>query len=165
MSEGGLNPSGYSHAVTTGTTPISVSNAGNGEALLGIRLKSTHAGVTISPKSLNIITTDNAAFRWYVTFNPTLGGTSPTWTSFASHSGVEYAIAVGDNVVSNMGSVLLEGWSGGSSAGMGNVIELSSLLKLGFSIAGVADTLWVCAQPIAGPTKNFHASLGWTELA
>jgi len=158
-SEGGIDPGGAIRAITTGIDDISITSAGNGEALIGIRLKSTHLGKTIVPLSSEVMCTANAYYRWYLTMNPTISN-SVSWTSL-NDSAIEYAIGSGSNTISNVGLIQKEGFGSGSIRN--SSVNLESSILLGTKVNGTRDQLWLCAQAFS-TNENFVGALNWREL-
>lgn len=159
MVEGGLEPLGVTRArsvpqrtgLATGVT----------YAFMGIRLKSTHFGLTIQQLGLSVFSSTNSSLRWRLLIRPTFNGPGFTWTD-ESNSGLQYAAAVDANTLLDEGTVLDLGYM--SAQIRLTVSAIDNALRPGASIAGVPDELWLVVTPITN-NVSCQGGLSWRELA
>lgn len=161
ISEGGLELTGQVHYSSTGATSISLSTAGTIYPLIGLRLKTTALGqrVDLSYISTLLVTRDN--YEWLLLFNPTLSGV-PTFTDHPDSTVQTYTADPATPL-----SVVTSGYDLGGGYGSQRAAQseqLRNALRLGASIAGVRDALYLCIRPLS-PNANAYAGLGWRELA
>lgn len=159
-SEAGYDPIGTTRTVDRGITTESVDD--DEEPLISIRLKSTHIRKTIFPKTVNVVTTSNANFRWQLALNPTItGGSAANWTS-VPNSAVEYDVTR-SGVISDPGVVLIAGYAT-DSTNLANVV-LDSLLALSADIDGtVLDELVLSVRTFSFVNENFLGAITWFEV-
>jgi hypothetical protein len=171
MSEGGADFTGVTRAVDTGGSSggVGISDAGARRALIGVRLQSTkldsvnevlNASVLPIPHSAST----SAPYRFELVSNPALGGTAVTWTNVDTNSNFQYAVAPNDTVTVTGGTVITSGYSA-----LGQTIDLSGyrfekFLRLGCTVDGIRDTLWLVVTPILATTVDgFHGSITFIE--
>ena len=116
-------------------------------------------GATIVPESFSVQSDTNSAFRWFLTLNPTFGGTGVTWNAVAN-SAVEFAIAEGNNTISAEGTVIAEGLVPNSLDAV--TAGIKTALLIGSAIDGTPDELWIGVQTTGG-NDQFHGALNFTE--
>lgn len=167
MSEGGSQDLGVIRSASTDGTHIDANTENTIYAIIGIRLKSNYIGTTI--KVLNVALQEQAGSKkleWMLLLNPTVAGT------FAYVDESLSAIAVARGAVANtvtggyrIAGGYLEsagvpsGAAGSSDKGIDNAI------RLGSTIAGVTDTLVLCARPIGGSSNtDIEGSITWREI-
>lgn len=162
-SEGGIDDNGVERGIDNDIAGFVTNNNTNLYPVLGLRLKSTHQSATVRPISFNVLCTSTATYRYAVLFNPTLAGTTPTWTPIAN-SALEFSTPTNATTVSSQNLIVTSGYDqqgGGftpSSSG-----EIKGFLTLGSNIAGVSDQIWVCVARITGGAETFLASARWRE--
>jgi hypothetical protein len=171
MSEGGADFTGVTRAVDTGasTTGVAIVTPGSRRALIGVRLQAAkldsvnevlNASVLPLPQSASTA----AAYRFELVSNPTLGGTAVTWTDVDASSNFQYAVAPDNTVTITGGTVITSGYST-----LGQTIDLSGyrfekFLRLGCTVNGIRDTLWLVVTPIVNNSVNgFHGSITFIE--
>ncbi len=163
-SEGGIEDNGVERSVDRGITGFVTNNDTNLYPILGIRLKSTHQGASVRPVSFSILCTSTTTYRYAVVFNPTLAGTTPTWTGI-TNSALEVSTPTNATTVSAENLLVTSGYdqqAGGFSPT--SIGEIKGFLTLGSSIAGVSDTLWLAVSLLAiGGAETFLASIRWRE--
>lgn len=160
MSEGGLEPLGLSRARSVPErTNLSSSTV---YAIMGLRLKTTHLGVTLQQLGVSLYSSSNSAFRFRLLFRPTFNNPgSITWTD-ETNSGVQYATAVNTVTLATEGTVLDAGYM---SAQVRQVIlNLQNALRPGAAYDGTRDELWLVATPKTN-NSSLDAALSWRELA
>lgn len=171
MSEGGSDFTGVTRSVDTGSAPMGIQIADQGarRALIGLRLQSTkldsvneilNASVLPLPHSASTV----AAFRYEIISNPTLGGSAVTWNVVSNDSNFEYAVAPNNTVTVSNGNIIASGY-----ATVGQTINLTDyrfekFLRLGCSVNGARDTLWLVVTPLQTSTiDGFHGTLTFIE--
>lgn len=160
--EGGQQDSGLVRFVSNETTPVTCGSVGTWYALLGIRLKSTHLGITIKTlKAALCATTSADLFTWQLRWNPTVATTVPAPFSYTDVTNSALQLAVGLTANTVTGGTILNGGYGAS--GIATSDDLTNALILGASIAGVSDTLVLCASPLSTST-GITAGLTVREL-
>lgn len=158
MTEGQLQANGVNLNHSNGTTVVNADVAGTYYALLGIRLRSTHLGVTLLPHALSILSGTGNYFHWVACFNPTIAGTF-TYSNLAN-SAVQTAIGVTANTVSDLGTEIISGYSPGDASLFSDLV---SALKLGSLIDGTPDELVLVVAPLTA-TATVLGSISWKEL-
>lgn len=157
FAEGERNP-GVSKTKDVGGTALSLAAAGTKYAFLGITLHATNLDGIVDDLVAELAsTTATAAFRWSLHLNPTVtGGTF----SYGQLTGTLVDAAVGDGTaaVTVDGTVLASGVGIGSAAR-----EIRTGLRLGASIAGLADKIVLAVTPISAGA-SYVGSLGWKEF-
>lgn len=171
MSEGGADFTGVTRSVDTGASstgiPVDTSNARR--AILGVRLQpnkldSVNEILNASVLPLPHSSSTSSPFRYEIVSNPTLGGSVITWNQVDSNSNFEYAVAPDNTIIVNGGTVIASGYSA-----LGQTIDLTGyrfekFLRLGCSVAGVRDTLWLVVTPILNSTiDGFHGAITFIE--
>lgn len=166
QSEGGAEPQGITRSASSNGTHVDAATENTVYALLGIRLGAGYLGATVEilRASVQLQTASHKA-EWLLLWNPTVDG-SFSYVAETS-SVVEIARGAAANTVT--GGVLIAGGyveSGGpATGGSGSAREeLSNALRLGASIAGVADRVVLAIRPIAGSTSvDAEGMLTWRE--
>lgn len=95
--------------------------------------------------------------------NPTMAGAALVWTS-VPNSAIEMAIPVAANLLTaGTGSVFSAFYDSQNRSGV-ILADLPTDVRLGASIAGVSDTLFLFVQPVPvqGAT-DFYGSINWLE--
>ena len=159
ISEGGIEKTGILRGIDNGVSYITSLNAGTSYATLGIRLKSDYKDITVIPESLSAIAGTNDDFRWSLQINPTISGTF-TYVDL-DNSAIQWANGTAKPTVTAQGVVIASGYASKSSKQLSET--LNTALRIGTTIAGVADTLVLVITPI---TSNLSAltSLEFREL-
>jgi hypothetical protein len=160
--EGGIERRGQTFTADLGAAVLSANATTASYALIGIRLKATHVGITIVLRQLTVLSSTNDHFLWRLYLNPTVAGTF-TYSDL-TNSGVQ--VAKGD-VVGNpsentiTGGVILDAGYGTQQEAIQTPIE--SAFRPGVAIDGTADTFVVGVQPMTS-NMSIRASLTWREL-
>lgn len=171
MSEGGADFTGIVRSVDTGgtSTGITIVTSGSRRALIGVRLQSTKLDSVNEVLNASVVPIPQQAatvcpFRYEIVSNPTLGGSAVTWNPVDVNSNFDYAVAPNNTVTVSGGTVIASGYST-----LGQNIDLTGyrfekFLRLGCSVAGVRDTLWLVVTPLINSTiDGFHGSLTFIE--
>jgi len=158
ISEGGIQETGILRSVNTGTTHLDADAADQKYAILGIKIQSTYYDITVYPEYFSMISETNDDFKWTIELNPTVSGTF-TYSAVTS-SAVEYAQGATANTITASGIVIDSGFSK-SSATIDR--QIKTALRMGSTIAGVADSLVLTVTPLSS-NADIQASLTYREL-
>lgn len=159
ISEGGNERLGVLRTLATGATHVDANATDTVYAVLGIRLKSSHIGASISPIRLSVISETNDDFRWILSYNPTIADTF-TYSDI-SNSCVQGATGATANTVSNLGITIGEGYASTDTQSIEAVVETS--LRLGSLIDGTPDELVLSVMPLSSGA-DIQAAIIWKEL-
>ncbi len=154
--EGSQNQIGVSGGANTGSTAIAGNTVGTTYALIGMRLKSTRLSAIVDLVDASILANTNDQYYVSILLNPTVAGTF-TYTGVTDYS-VDIATGASTNTVTG-GSVLYSKASQNTEVA---TLKLGGSLKIGSTIAGVADTIVICVTPLSA-NINFFATLNWLE--
>jgi hypothetical protein len=167
ISEGGINPNGSIRSASTDGTQVVCSTENTNYAIIGVRLKSNYIGATIKILDLALqIQSASKMCEWSLIFNPTVAG-SFTYVD-ESRSAIQAARGATANTVTG-GYRIAGGYSesGNNASGGSNSISaaIENALTLGSTVAGVVDTIVLCAKPIGGTSNiDVEGSLTWREI-
>ena len=132
-------------------TQRTFATSGTKYPILGFRIGATYSGVAAVLEKISILSETADNYIVTVEMNPTLSAT-PTFSTIPN-SQLEYAQGDGSQTITTDGfirSVVLG--KGGTNLGLD--IELQGdAIKPGFTVAGVADQLWICITPLAANAK------------
>lgn len=142
ISEGGEHPSGVDTWVSNGATHVDADVADTVYALVGVRLKSTHIGATIEPRSVSVLAETNDDFEWFLALNPTVAG-SFTYSDI-TNSALQSAAGATANTVT--GGYLVAGGYGSAQSQFSAPIDTT--LRLGAAIDGTVDEMVLCVRPL-----------------
>ena len=157
ISEGGFNPIGTIRSVNNGTT-VKAIGAGAKNALISIRLKSTHLMADISEKTISVLAKTASNFLWELWFNPTVTGASFVST-LTDESAIEYDVS-GTTI---SGGYLIS--SGYGSQGANQIqSDIENSLKLGSSISGAQTILTLAVTNLGNASEDYLGSLTWKEI-
>ena len=155
--EGALGPVGTIRAANNGATQCDADVAGTVYAVLGLRLKAANRHDSIDVVNVEVLSGSNDAFLWELRLNPTVAGTF-TYNAITASS-AEYALGDTPNTVSG-GYLVASGYGGAQSR---SVATVESARRLGSTLAGVMDTLVLCATPLSAGL-DVYGSITWREL-
>jgi len=158
ISEGGQQDTGVSFSANNKATHVDAASNGTGYAILGIRQKTTHLGLSVILKSMSCLSETGDDYLIEAQLNPTVAGTF-TYSSVNSNSGVEYATGATANTVTD-GEVLFSMY-GGANTAMSS--EMESRLLLGSAVDGTRDEIVLVATPLSA-NLDILATLNWREL-
>lgn len=154
MSEGGTDFTGVVKSVPASTSPLTLA-ANTRAAIVGIRLQSTRLDSVnnIINASMMALASNNqsACYRYEIVLNPSIslaGGATGTWAALPNSSFENWqwnntgtqTITGGTTVVIGFGSV-------GTSIDLSN-LRFEKFLRLGCSIDGIRDELYLVATPL-----------------
>jgi hypothetical protein len=171
MSEGGSDFTGVTRSVDTGgtSTGIEVTTKNTRRAIIGLRLQANKLDSVNEILNSSVIPLPHQAatsspFRYEIISNPNLGGSTIIWNPVDVNSNFDYAVAPDNTITVTGGVVIASGYST-----LGQTIDLTGyrfekFLRLGCSVAGVRDTLWLVVTPLLNSTiDGFHGSLTFIE--
>ncbi len=160
VSEGGVDENGITHSHNNEATKIAMASAANRYALLGIRLRSSHIGITTILEKLSVVSTSaNDSMLWSLHFNPTVADTFNF--SNLGNSALQVATGVAANTLSADGTILDSGYVATSAPLVSGLLHSS--VELGALIDGTVDEIVLAARPLVNNVDVF-ASLSWREL-
>lgn len=164
VSEGGQEIIGFSRSVDRGASGFATA-AGNNDIypLVSLRLKSgANLAATVSMLRVSIVNSTNSTFRWGLYLNPTIAGVdAASWVS-DNNTSLEYDISR-NNTNKVSGGILLGSGYGSDSVNM-IVSEIGQQVRLGSTIAGVADQLVLAVQTVGVTTaETYLASVTFSE--
>lgn len=159
ISEGGAQKTGVLRVVDTGNSYVTGLSTGTSYSILGIRLKQLYKDITIIPEGLSIALGTNDSFKWSLQLNPTIG-TPPSFNGLAD-SAIEGAVGSSANVVTTDGIVISSGYA--STTTRQADADLNTALRIGSTIAGVQDELYLVITPLS-TNLSVAASLNFREL-
>jgi hypothetical protein len=162
ISEGGQQPIGNLHWHSTEQNFINCNTVGTLYAITGMRLKTTSVGLVTNITEVSMLggTSDN--FEWVMMFNPTVASTF----TYADHDNSGLQIAMGNPTGVNtvtLGHEMQGGFVASTKDGGADGKEIQNAIKLGTSIAGVADEIVLCARPLSS-NADIYGGMGWREL-
>ncbi|NDA63500.1 MAG: hypothetical protein EBX50_15890 [Chitinophagia bacterium] len=167
MSEAGADFTGVTRAVDTGIAGIPITVTGNRRAAIGLRLQadkldSVNELLNVSVLGLVTGAANIAPIRYELVANPTLGGSAVTWTNIDVNSNFQYSVVPDNTVTVTGGTVITSGYTS-----QGSTIDLSGFrfekfLRLGCSVTGVRDEIWLVLTPLATLVAS-HASITFVE--
>lgn len=163
ISEGGASELGVLRYKSTEGTHVDADTENVIYAVVGIRLKSTHLGATISLVAASIAEhSGNKDMEWMVIFNGTVAG-SPTWSDEANSAIQTFKGATANTVT---GGVIIAGaYFSSASKGGSASSELKDALRLGAKIDGTVDEIVLAVRPVAGASNtDAEGSLTWREI-
>ena len=167
MSEAGADFTGVTRAVDTGVAGAPITVSGTRRAVMGLRLQpskldSVNELLNISVMGMPTGQSSTAPLRYELVTNPTLGGSAVTFTNVDVNSNFQYSVVPDNNVTVTGGTVITSGFNT-----QGSTIDLSGFrfekfLRLGCSVTGVRDEIWLVVTPFATLT-TCHASMTFVE--
>lgn len=168
MSEGGADFTGVTRSVDTGTTPITITTQYARRAMIGVRLQSTkldsvnevlNAAIVAIPQGASTA----AAFRYELVHNPTLGGSVVTWQKVDENSNFEYSVVPNNTVTVTGGTVIATGYGNVNTQLDLTSYRFEKFLRLGCSIDGVRDQVWLVYTPLDTKSGEEFASITFIE--
>lgn len=167
VSEGGQQRNGVIHHKSTAGVPVDMDTEKVLYAILGIRLKTSHLAMTIEILKVAVsLQSASDDIEWVLIFNPTIAGT-PSWVN-KTNSAIQYFLGASTHTITN-GTHLDAGYvatGAGASASSADDDSPENALRLGSTIAGVPNTIVLCARPINSSATDVmvEGSITWREL-
>jgi len=155
--EGSVNTLGKILSVNDDGNKLVANNTNSRYACVGLRLKESAVSSFIDIVTFSLLGTTNDSFLWEIRLNPVVGG-NPTWDMVGAYSSMEYSMGSANNTVT--GGILL--YSGYQYQLTGQNYELENALKLGATITGVRDELFLCVKPLS-VGLDVYRSFTWRE--
>jgi len=164
MSEGTIVRLGALFYDSTEGSHIDCNVADTIYAIMGIRLKTTHLGTTVILKNQSLVNNAVVDFEWMLILNPTLANA----ITFADVAGASVQTGPGNTGnPSNStvtGGTRLAGGFVKSSQASGDISEdIEHAIRLGASIAGVRDEIYLCCRPLS-VNADIDGGLTWREV-
>ncbi len=164
VSEGGVAALGILRHKSTEGTHVDANVENTIYAIVGIRLKSTHLGASITVISASLAEhAGNNKVEWLLIFNATVAGT-PTWAN-ETNSAIQTFTGATANTVTG-GTVLAGGYfTTTQKGGATGAEEFEESLRLGAAIDGTVDEIVLAVRPVGGSTNlDVEGSLSWREV-
>lgn len=167
VSEGGIQPNGTSRWADIGATTaldIAAATPGTAYAICGIRLKAAYLSADVRLEKISMIETSgtNNPFLWKLHLNPTV--TAGLTYSDQSNSAIQFgrgdADTASNNVITAAGTVLAGGYQARTDATAN--VAINTALRMGATIAGVADRLILSGTPTTN-NQLYFAGMQWRE--
>jgi hypothetical protein len=155
-SEGGFNPIGVLRSVDNGAVGVPIAN-GATEILVGIRLKEDSFEFSVLPIFISMIASTTANARFFLSVNPNYNG-AVTWVDLPNSS-VQYAIN-NNNLVTAEGIVINSGYISQNNDSLN--FEIETALRIGKSLTGVLDELWLCGTSL-GQNETFFGAIQFKD--
>jgi hypothetical protein len=155
VSGGGFNPIGVSRSVTRNTK--ATINNGLIRGILGIRLKADSWNNTVLPITLALLSGNKSDCKVSLCLNPIYAAT-PVWTNL-TNSTIQYTETV--ITPTNNGIVSYEALIDSGVANFNQ--ELETTLRLGKSLNGVMDELWILVTSLTA-NDTYYVGLTFAEL-
>lgn len=162
-SEGGTQSTGILRYKSTAGTHVDASTQNIIYAIVGIRLKSTHLGATISIETISLDEhVGNKKYEWMLVFNPTVAGVFTYGAE--TNSAVETATGATANTITG-GTIITGGMASTDKfGGLTLSSAIPNALRLGADISNNTDTIVLCIRPIGGDTNlDVEGSITWRE--
>lgn len=159
--EAGFEDIGYQLAIDTGASILITGNNTSIYSLLAIQLQSGFGGANIIPTYINVTCTDNTSYRYGLVLNPTIVGTTLSYTT-VSNSAVQFAITDNTNTLTG-GTVIFSDYAISAKNNASSVV-VPGQLQLGTNIAGVSDTLVLFVQPVPAFSGHYVGAINWREI-
>jgi hypothetical protein len=148
MSEGGQQQTGTTRGLTTVPTHVDASVADTTYAVIGIRLKETHLDNVVAIKKITMLNeAGQADFLWQLLLNPTVAGAGADAFTYADVTNAPIQAAYGKTANVITGGTPLDCGMSSNDAVASDITE--TLLYIGSTIAGVADTIVLAVTPLA----------------
>ena len=162
ISEGGQQEVGTLRYTSTAGTHVDANAANTLYAIVGIKLKAGAIGATVQITDVSLLTETSDNFEWILMWNPVVAGTF-TYTDIAN-SAIQEATGATANTVT--GGTQIAGGFASVSAGNAGAIssQVNTILALGATIAGVVDTMVLCARPLSS-NADIQGGVNWRELS
>ena len=162
-SEGGQQDTGVLRHHSTSGAHVDAADQDIIYAVVGIRLKATHLGATVSLVDISLLELQGAKFyEWLLIFNPTVAGAF-TYSGL-TNSAIETAVGVTANTVTG-GTIITGGFASSAQKGgtsIGKSVE--NALRRGADITNVVDEIVLCVRPVGGSTGiDIEGSITWRE--
>lgn len=155
--EGGQDDTGVTRAFHMGNQVLTLATAGAIPAVLAIRQKTTHQGVTVKLLGHSILcSTVNDKFAWAWILNPT----SAVALTFIDQANSAMQVAIGTSTALLTGGTIVSAGYGISDDPQRNQLQTHDLL--GSTIARVSDVLYLAVIPFA--SLQVSAAVQWREL-
>ena len=160
--EGGLQETGLVLSADRATIGLTTHNDSNIYPLIAIRLKSTYQMATIDPLLLSIVCTSDTVYRYCLLINPTVTGTSLSFSGI-TNSAIEAALTTTNATTVSGGTQILSAYVDASQTQSILISDIPTYVRIGANIAGVSDILVLGVQRITGTSETFYGGMSWRE--
>lgn len=167
-SEGGTKDLGIIKYISTEGINLLATTTNTVYAMLGIRLKPTHIGISVKPLEV-FVSLHSASHRieWFLLMNPTVAGTftyaDVPYSAIQAAKGVTANTVTGGTIKIAGGFVDSSGTSAGGAGGVG--VGIGTSLLIGSNIDNSVDTLVLCVRPVDSSTSvEVEGAITWREL-
>jgi len=151
MSEGGQEPTGLTRFMSMDDGYSNANSTGTLYALVGLRLQASKIGCTINLISATLLAATSDDYMWTILSNPVVAGTF----AYSAETNSCLELATGDTGAGTSSNTVTGGTriaggyvkAGNNSGGTQEALEHA--WHLGASVAGVRDTLVLCAMPMS----------------
>lgn len=168
ISEGGTPNLGITRYASTEGAHVNANTEDVIYAILGMRLRTTHIGMTI--KLLNASVAEHTGakkYEWFMVFNPVVAGTFNYVDD--DDSAIQIAKGATENTVTfSAASIKFDGGFSSSAqrGGPQTNAEVDSARQLGLALDDTRDTIVLCVRPVGGSQNlDVEGSLTWRELS
>ncbi len=151
---GGYTPRGAVRSAFSG--PTVTLTAGTIYGLIGIRLNASYLRWAVEVLRTEVFFTSPDNVRWSLRLAPTVTGVPV----FSQIGALDVATPTDGSITIGGGTLIDVGFAGAQVRGA--VSEPTNDVRIGSSIAGVAQQLWLCGAPIAN--MQLYSSLTWQEF-
>jgi len=159
ISEGGAQKTGILRTANTGDSYITGFSNGVSYAIVGIKLKDVYKDITIIPESFSVAIGTNDSFKWSLQINPTLAVT-PTFIDL-DDSAIQHSVGSTANIATANGLEIASGYASTTARQAGE--DINTALRLGSTIAGAQDELYLVITPLSA-NMSAAAALNFREL-
>jgi hypothetical protein len=162
VTEGGRDDTVIPRTIPRDVDPLITLNDASLYPLIGMRLKSTDFGSYTKIVDFTAICTSASTYFSYLTTNPTIVGTAPTWLPL-DNSGVEYCLPTNATTLTGGTSIYSTPATDTNQITTGVNQNLNSDFSIGSSVSGVPDTLFLAIRRVIGTTETFYGALNLIE--
>ena len=164
ITEGGSEALGELHYASTEGTHVDCDVDGTLYAIVGIRLKSTHLGVTTDTLDVSLLETAGSNnYEWVLAFNPVVAGTF-TYSDLDADSAIQVARGALANTVTN-GDFLAGGHGSSGSKGGASESIIHTARHIGAAIDGTRDEIVLCVRPVGSVALDIEGGITLRSLS
>lgn len=140
-------------------------SAANPMALMGLRLKDNFLDSYVDKFRISILSTSSTYARWLLVMNPTVSGLLESDWQDKPNSAVQIYTggSAKEKFVTSLGYVIGGGYFSTIQSALGVELFDNQLVRLGSTLAGSRDTIFLCAQAFVN-NAELVGSIGWREL-
>lgn len=166
ISEGGVETTGIIRAASNSISgEINVEDEVLG-GLIGIRLDVDHPYATIQPYKIGILNTSSDDLRWALVLNPIFVNPEDiVWDDIDTGCAIEAGISstgVLNVSAQSTGIILAEGFASSDQDASND--DIQTALRVGISIDGTRDELWLCAKTVGVGNADLLGTINFKQL-